>query len=96
MITYPLDYLYLYQSLIGCQYCFPPSTSWERQRALLFDMIKHINYIVELKSKLSDSDWICCQSFCAEQDAVNFIAEYESNEYDLRLVKQTITEELIQ
>lgn len=59
-------------------------------------MIKRINYIVELKSKLSDSDWICCQSFCAEQDAVNFIAEYESNEYDLRLVKQTITEELIQ
>lgn len=59
-------------------------------------MIKHINYIVEFKSKLFDGDWLCCQSFCAEQDAVNFIAQYESNEYDLRLVKQTVTEELIQ
>jgi hypothetical protein len=58
-------------------------------------MIKCINYIVESKSKLFESDWLCCRSFHAQADAVDFITKNEIADHSFRIVRQTVTEELI-
>lgn len=72
------------------------SQKWWQDAAKGSSMIKHINYIVECKFKPFDGDWLCCESFHTQEEAADFLAKNKNTDYAFRLVKQTVTEELIQ
>ena len=81
---------------------------WAEKRNLLQDvestirffqqMIKHINYIVESKSKLfRGSEWLCCKSFLTRKEAQCFFLELEEKveHRGFRIVKSTTIEEVV-